>query len=163
MRAALSAALPPALSGERLEFESPAGRLSVYVAGQGPPLLLVHSINASGSAAEMRPLHEHYLASRTVFSVDLPGYGFSERSDRVYTPRLMTDAVHAVTAQIALRCGPEPIDALALSLSCEFQARAAAEAPGRYRSLALVSPTGFSGRRAWRGAPGSNRGLPWLY
>ena len=163
MTAALSAALPPALSGERLEFESPAGRLSVYVAGQGPPLLLVHSINASGSAAEMRPLHEHYLASRTVFSVDLPGYGFSDRSDRPYTPRLMTDAVHAVTAQIALRCGPEPIDALALSLSCEFQARAAAEAPGRYRSLALVSPTGFSGRRAWRGAPGSNRGLPWLY
>ena len=51
--------LPPAVSGERFEFESAAGRLSVYVAGQGPPLLLVHSINASASAAEMRPLHEH--------------------------------------------------------------------------------------------------------
>ena len=159
----MTLALPAAVSGERFEFESRAGRLSVYVAGQGPPLLLIHSINASASAAEMRPLHEHYRATRTVFSVDLPGFGFSDRSDRNYTPRLMTDAVHAVTEQVRARCGPAPIDALALSLSSEYLARAAAEAPGAYRSVALVSPTGFMGLRAWRGAPGSTRGLPWLY
>ena len=49
---------------------------------QGPPLLLVHSVNAAASAAEVRPLHEHYRATRTVLSLDLPGYGFSDRSDR---------------------------------------------------------------------------------
>ncbi|VWX62866.1 Alpha/beta hydrolase [Burkholderiales bacterium 8X] len=158
-----TSSLPPAVSGERFEFDSPAGRLSAYVAGEGAPLLLVHSINASASAAEMRPLHEHYRARRTVFSIDLPGYGFSDRSDRDYTPRLMTDAVQAVTEQIRARCGPAPIDALALSLSCEFLARAAAEAPDRYRSVALVSPTGFRGLTPWRAAPGSTRGKPWLY
>ena len=156
-------ALPPAVIGERFEFESPAGRLSAYVAGDGPPLLLIHSINASGSAAEMRPLHEHYRAGRTVVAIDLPGFGFSERSDRNYTPRLMTDAVHAITDQIRARMGTAPIDALALSLSCEYLARAAVERPGWYRSLALVSPTGFRGLQPWRGAPGSTRGLPWLY
>jgi pimeloyl-ACP methyl ester carboxylesterase len=155
--------LPAALGGERFEFASQAGRLSTYVAGQGPPLLLIHSINAAASAAEMRPLHEHYRATHTVFSVDLPGYGFSDRGDRDYTPRLMTDAVRAVTDQIRGHCGLAPIDALALSLSCEYLARAAAEAPDRYRSVALVSPTGFSGLRPWRGAPGSTRGQPWLY
>ncbi len=155
--------LPPAVSGERFEFESPAGRLSAYVDGTGPPMLLIHSINASGSAAEMRPLHDHYRRGRTVVSMDLPGFGFSERSDRSYTPRLMTDAVHAITEQIRARLGASPIDALALSLSCEYLARAAVERPGRYRSLALVSPTGFRGLRPWRGAPGSTRGLPWLY
>ena len=155
--------LPAALSGERFEFASAAGRLSAYVAGRGPPLLLIHSINASASAAEMRPLHEHYRATRTVFSVDLPGYGFSDRSDRDYTPRLMTDAVHAVTQRIRERCGSAPFDALALSLSCEYLARAAAEAPERYRRVALVSPTGFRGLRPWRGAPGSTRGQPWLH
>ena len=153
---------PPAVSGDRFEFDSPAGRLSAYVAGQGPPLLLVHSINAAASAAEVRPLHEHYRATRTVFSIDLPGYGFSDRSDRVYSPRLMTDAVHAVTEQVRARCGPAPIDALAVSLACEYLARAAAERPPLYRSLALVSPTGFNGSRPWRGAPGSSRGKPWL-
>ncbi|MEO8524867.1 MAG: alpha/beta hydrolase [Caldimonas sp.] len=155
--------MPAAVSGERFEFASPAGRLSVYVAGRGPPLLLVHSINASASAAEMRPLHEHYRATRTVFSIDLPGYGFSDRSDRNYTPRLMTDAVHAATEQVRARFGTAPVDALALSLSCEYLARAASEAPDRYRSVALVSPTGFRGLRPWRGAPGSTRGKPWLY
>jgi pimeloyl-ACP methyl ester carboxylesterase len=159
----MSIDVPAAVSGERFEFASPAGRLSAYVAGQGPPLLLVHSINAAASAAEMRPLHEHYRATRSVFSIDLPGYGFSDRSDRDYTPRLMTDAVHAITEQVRARCGAAPIDALALSLSCEYLARAAAEAPDRYRSVALVSPTGFMGLRPWRGATGSTRGLPWLY
>jgi Alpha/beta hydrolase family len=155
--------LPAAVSGERFEFDSAAGRLSAYVAGQGPPLLLVHSVNAAASAAEVRPLHEHYRSHRTVFSIDLPGYGFSERSDRPYTPRLMTDALHAMVAQIQRRCGPAPVDALALSLASEFLARAAVERTTDYRSLALVSPTGFRGRRAWRDAPGSTRGLPWMH
>ena len=157
-------ALPPAVSGERFDFDDPrTGRLSCYVAGNGPPLLLVHSINASASAAEVRPLHEHFCATRTVFSIDLPGYGFSDRSDRPYTPRLMTDALHAVAAPIRARCGAQPIDALAVSLSCEYLARAAAEAPNAFASLALVSPTGFSGRRSKRGPPGSTLGLPWLH
>jgi pimeloyl-ACP methyl ester carboxylesterase len=155
--------LPPAVTGTRFEFASRAGSLSAYVAGNGPPLLLVHSVNAAASAAEVRPLHEHYLATRTVFSLDLPGYGFSERSDRPYTPRLMTDALHAVVAEIRKRCGAGPINALAVSLSCEFLARAAVEAPDAFRSLALVSPTGFRGLRQWRQAPGSTRGKPWLH
>jgi pimeloyl-ACP methyl ester carboxylesterase len=155
--------LPPALSGEIVDFDSPgAGRLSAYVAGQGPPLLLVHSVNAAAAAAEVRPLHEHYRASRTVFSIDLPGYGLSDRPDIDYTPRLMTDALLALLALAQRRCGPAPVDALALSLGCEFLARAAVEAPTGFRSLALVSPTGFRGTRAWRGAPGSTRAMPWL-
>lgn len=154
--------LPYAVSGERIEFDSRAGPLSMYVAGSGPSLLLVHSVNAAASAAEVRPLHEHYRATRTVFSLDLPGYGFSDRSDRPYTPRLMTDAIHAAVGQIAARGGGRPVDALALSLSCEFLARAATEAPGAFRTLALVSPTGFSGQRARRGVPGSTLAMPWL-
>lgn len=155
--------LPAAVCGERFEFTGPAGRLSAYVAGEGPPLLLIHSVNAAASAAEMRPLHEHYRATRTVYSIDLPGYGFSDRSDRDYTPRLMTDAIHAIVAQIRTRCGAAPVDALALSLSCEFLARAAAEAPADFGHVALVSPTGFRGLRSWRAATGSTRGKPWLY
>jgi len=159
----MTAPLPPAVSGERFEFDSLAGRLSAYVAGSGPPLLLIHSVNAAGSAAEVRPLYEHYRASRRVFAPDLPGFGYSERSDRDYTPRLMTDAVLAMTREIRSRCGPAPIDALALSLSSEFLARAAVEQPDLFRSLALVSPTGFSGGRERRGPAGSTDAMPLLY
>jgi pimeloyl-ACP methyl ester carboxylesterase len=151
--------LAPALAAERFSF----GGLSCYVAGSGPPLLLVHSVNAAASAAEVRPVFEHYRSRRTVFALDLPGYGFSDRSDRVYSPRLMTDAIHALASRIHARCGPQPIDALAASLGCEFLARAAVEQPSWYAKLALVSATGLTGTRPRRGAPGSTRAVPGLY
>ena len=91
--------LPPALPAERFEVDG----LGCYTAGQGPPLLLVHSVNAAASAAEVRPVlapvYEAFSATRTVFAIDLPGNGFSSRTDCAYTPRLMTDALHALAAQ----------------------------------------------------------------
>ncbi len=150
---------PPALAGERFTFDG----LSCYVAGQGPPLLLLHSVNAAGSAAEVRPLFNHCRSSRTVFAMDLPGYGFSERSDRHYSPRLMTDAVHAMSAEIRRRCDMAPIAGLAVSLSGEFLARAAVERPADWERLALVSPTGLDGHKARWGAPGSTRRIPGLH
>jgi pimeloyl-ACP methyl ester carboxylesterase len=155
--------LPPAVPGERFEFDSAAGRISVYVAGRGAPLLLVHSVNAAASVAEVRPLFEHWAHTRTVFALDLPGFGFSERSDRDYTPRLMTDALLAMREPMRRRCGDQPVDGLAVSLASEFLARAAAEAPQAWRSVALVSPTGFSGSRARRSSPGSTQAMPRLY
>ena len=121
------------------------------------PMLLVHSVNAAASAYEIRPLHEHFAASRPVYSLDLPGYGFSERRPGEYTPRQMTDALHAVVALIRRDHGAVAVDALALSLSSEFLARAAVEDPAAFRSLALVSPTGFSGPRRRYGPPGGTR------
>jgi pimeloyl-ACP methyl ester carboxylesterase len=113
--------------------------------------------------AEVRPLFERYVQTRTVFALDLPGYGFSERSDRAYTPRLMTDALLAMLGPMRKRCGERPVDALAVSLASEFLARAAVESPAAWRSLALVSPTGFSGRRVRRDPSGSTQAMPWLH
>ena len=138
--------LPPALSGDRIEIDSRAGRLSYYVAGpadgavaptDATPLLLLHSINAAGSACEVRPLFEHYRQRRPVYALDLPGFGFSERSDRPYLPRLMTDAVHAMVDEIQRVQGAVAIDVIGVSLSSEYVARAAQEAPARFRSVAL--------------------------
>jgi pimeloyl-ACP methyl ester carboxylesterase len=160
-------ALPPALVGERFEFDSAAGRISCYAAGPGdgglPPLLLVHSVNAAASAAEVRPLYDHARATRPVYALDLPGYGHSERSDRAYTPRLMTDALHATVAQMQARHGAQPVDVLGVSLGCEFVVRAAVEQPAKFRRLALVSPTGFRGTKQRRGPPGSVVGPAWVH
>jgi pimeloyl-ACP methyl ester carboxylesterase len=155
--------LPAALTGERFEFASAAGRLSAYTAGTGAPLLLIHSINAVGSAAEVRPLYDHYRATRRVIALDLPGFGFSERSDRVYTPQLMTDAITATVRETQERYGPAPIDALALSLSSEFLARAAVATPAAFKSISLVSPTGLAGKTPHRGAPGTTLAVPGAY
>ncbi|MGE0859302.1 MAG: alpha/beta fold hydrolase [Gammaproteobacteria bacterium] len=162
-----SGALPAPVSGETFTLESIAGPLACYVDGQASanhgPLLLVHSVNAAGSAYEVKPLYDHYRGSRRVYALELPGYGHSDRSDRVYTLRMMTDAVLAATDEIRRRENVDAIDALAVSLSSEFLARAASERPAAYRTLALVSPTGFDGRGPYRGPAGSSRGKAWLY
>lgn len=178
MRAVTSAIDPLALhrteqfaapvSGQRHEVGSSVGRLTYYSAapetpGTTPPLLLIHSINAAGSAYEVRPLYEHYRQSRTVYALELPGFGHSERSKRPYTVRLMTDAILIAMREIQDIHGRVPIDALAVSLSSEFLARAITETPLAFRSAALVSPTGFrsSDKSAkWRDG---TRGKPWLH
>lgn len=158
--------LPPALTGQRFEFDSVAGRISCYADGPQvsslPPLLLVHTVNAAASAAEVRPIYEHARGTRPVYALDLPGYAFSERSDRAYTPRLMTDALHATVAQIQAHHGAGPVDVLGASLGCEFVTRLAVEAPATVRRIALVSPTGFRGRKQRRGPPGSVIGPAWV-
>ena len=160
--------LPPPLPGGFTLDDPRTGRLAVYeggprAAGPHAPLLLVHSVNAAASAFEVRPLFQHYAASRPTYALDLPGFGLSDRSDRRYSPRLMTDAVLAVVDEIRRRHAGAQIDALAVSLATEYLARAAYEDPAPYRSLALVSPTGFNGTRR-RDAPiGSTREVPGVH
>ena len=157
-----------ALSGERLEINTEnAGLISYYTAvpetvRDETPLLLIHTVNAAAGAHEIKPLFEHYRKHRPVYAIDLPGYGFSGRSDRPYTIRLMTDALHAITAEIQNRYGSAAIDALAVSLPCEFLARAAVEKPNQYRSLALISPTGFNKLNPPEATEGSSRGMDWF-
>jgi pimeloyl-ACP methyl ester carboxylesterase len=166
---ALSAdGLPAPVSGQRHEIGSPIGRLTYYAAtpeagSKLPPLLLIHSINAAGSAYEIKPLYEYYRQSRTVYALELPGFGHSERRKREYSVRMMTDAILIMVGEIQNVHGRGPIDALAVSLSSEFLARAVSETPLKFRSVALVSPTGFRSRDAatqWRNG---TRGMPWLH
>lgn len=75
----------------------------------------------------------------------------------------MTDALQRTAARIRQRFGSAPIDALAVSLGCEFQARAEVEKPSDWGALALVSPTGLNGTRERRAPPGSTRAMPALH
>ncbi|MBM4227053.1 MAG: alpha/beta fold hydrolase [Gammaproteobacteria bacterium] len=156
---------PHPLPSEMFMLDGPAGALAVHVAGPeaAPPVLLVHSVNAAASAAEIRPLFESLRQGHRVYAPDLPGFGLSARPAIVHTPRVMTDALATVQAAIAERHPGRPLDALAVSLGCEFLARAASENPAAYRSLALVSPTGFRGARPPYGSAGSTRALPRLH
>ena len=156
--------LPPALTGEHRQLDGRAGRLGYYVAGNGPPMLLVHSINAAGSAYEVKPIFDHAVARHRVWACDLPGFGSSDRSDRRYEPGLYVAAVHDMLDAIAAETGGAPVDALAVSLGAEFLARAAIERPAEIRTLALVTPTGFSrGYEGLHATPGATREIPGLY
>lgn len=152
-----------ALNGQLCSIPSRHGLLCAYVKGQGKPLLLVHTVNAAASAAEVRPLFDWMSQHRTVYAIDLPGFGASERSDRLYNPRLMTDAILDLARYIQAQHGDTPIDAFAASLSCEFLARAAAEQPAAFRTLSLLSPTGMAGLKLRQASEGSTYGQNWLW
>ena len=153
-------ALPPAVAGKVQHLDGPEGRIALCSAGEGPPVLLVHSVNAAASIAEMRPVFEHLARDHSVVALDLPGFGLSDRSDRPYTARLMTDAVARAMDWVSARHGGQAIDVVALSLGCEFAARAAVEQPGRVARLVLISPTGFRGSKSLRGPDGSTLFMP---
>jgi pimeloyl-ACP methyl ester carboxylesterase len=139
--------LPLAIDAERRQFVGlGAGPLSYYVAREASarPLVLLHSINAAASAYEMRPLFEAYRAQRPVYALDFPGYGFSARGDRAYTPSLFAAAIEdLLKTQVPEE---ESVDVVALSLGCEFATQAALELGGRIRTLTLISPTGLGHR-----------------
>ncbi len=142
--------LTAALNGELVRFTGRrSGRLAYYMAGPArpgvPPMLLIHSINAAASSFEMKPLFDHYARTRRVIALDLPGYGFSERSDRAYTPALMRDAILDVIEQ---ELEGQSVDAVGLSLSAEYLALAAQIRPLSFRSFSFLTPTGFSSRSA---------------
>ncbi len=138
-----------ALDGDLKAFKSRAGELAYYANGptkrSTAPLVFVHSINAAASSFEMKPLYDHYAHERRVYALDLPGYGFSERSDRAYSPVLMQTAITEFIER-ELRGGPA--DVVALSLGGEFLALAAQAAPKLFRSLTFISPTGMSANNA---------------
>lgn len=137
--------LTAALDGDLRWFDTNAGRVAYYESGnpsnkKNAPLVLVHSINAAASAYEMKPLFDHYAPGRRVYALDLPGYGFSDRADRAYSPELFAEVILDF---IKHQLKGEAADVVALSLGCEFVALAASARPKFFRSLTLISPTGL--------------------
>ncbi len=134
--------LNPAVDADLKAYTSEhAGRINYYsdLRGEGVPLVLLHSINAAPSAFEMKPIFDNFRGERPVYALDLPGFGFSERSDRIYNPMLFQIAITEFLEDVV----GEPADIVALSLSCEFAGLASNHKPDLIRSLVMISPTGF--------------------
>ena len=154
--------LPPAVDGDRRETHARSGPLGYYVAGKGDPMLLLHSVNAAASAYEMKPIFERYCARYRTYLVDFPGFGISDRSDRRYDIRLFVDAVLDMLDIIETDAPGVAVHVAALSLGSEFAARASTEVPDRFRSLALITPTGFAKGAAALRAAGATKEVPGL-
>ncbi len=137
----------PAVDALRDEFYGKHSTLLSYYAdkrGEGRPIVLLHSINAAANAYEVRPLFQHFQTERPVYALDLPGFGFSERTNRDYSIELYVAAITDFLEQIV----GEPADVLGVSLTSEFLALAAQQSPDLFNSITLVSPTGFTPRQS---------------
>lgn len=61
------------------------GRVSYTVKGTGSPILLLHDLTPSATGEDMAAIANHLATTHTVYTVDLPGYGFSEKPWLTYT------------------------------------------------------------------------------
>ena len=109
----------------------------------GRPIVFIHSINAAPSAIELKPLFQYFRPARSVFAPDLPGFGRSTRAVGSFSAPDFAREIAAFVARISDRGEP---DIVALSLGCEFVARAVLEFGMKVRSLTFISPSGFSAR-----------------
>ncbi|WP_437549028.1 alpha/beta fold hydrolase [Sorangium sp. So ce367] len=144
LRPAERAPLAPALEAEVRHVDTwSAGRLAYYVDARaaGRPVVLVHGVDAAASSREMAPLFDALRGERPVYALDLPGFGLSERADRVYDRELYRAALRRFLTDVVR--APGGADVIALSLSSEFAAAVACEEMSIVHSLVLISPTGL--------------------
>src|SRR6185436_20160868 len=105
--------------------------------GQGPPVVLVHSIHAAASSFEMRGIFEPLSQRHTVYAIDLLGFGKSERPNAPYSGPFYADLLADFLAEVVGRT--ELL--LGSSLGAAYVVAVARAQPGLVDRVALVSPT----------------------
>jgi pimeloyl-ACP methyl ester carboxylesterase len=127
------------IGGEEGGFDWRGHRIAFTRRGSGPPLLLVHGIHAAAWSYEWHDNADALAKNNTVYTIDLLGFGRSDRPAIKYSARLyislISDFVHQVIA--------EPCVLVATSLSGAYAIVLAARDPERFPAIALIAPTGL--------------------
>ncbi|HVS01477.1 MAG TPA: hypothetical protein VMT16_01795 [Thermoanaerobaculia bacterium] len=110
-------------------------------AGDGAPLLLLHSLGPGHDGAEWRGVAERLAARFRVLVPDLPGWGRSALLERTPTAELYRDFVGDFLAEVVR----EPAPVVAAGGSAPFAAAAASALPEAVRLLGVVTPRGLGG------------------
>jgi len=104
--------------------------------GEGSPLLLLHSLEVGGNADEWSHIVSQLAKKHTVYTVDLPGCGRSEKSLTTYTNfvyiRFLADFINAVIC--------EPTAMIANAESCPLAMMLHKYNPTFISDLTLVNP-----------------------
>ena len=120
-------------------FDWRGHRIAFTKRGSGPPILLIHGIHAAAWSYEWHDNVEQLAQGNTVYTIDLLGFGRSDRPAVRYSARLyislISDFVHQVIA--------EPCVLVATSLSGAYAIVLGARDPGRFPAIALIAPTGL--------------------
>lgn len=135
-------AIQPALLGTQSTYKWRLGNIHYTVAGEGPPLLLVHGIGAGASSYEWRRNFEALSRHFQVYALDLLGFGLSARPAMLHSGRyyvqLLDDFIRYVIKRDA--------NVMASAHSAAYAIRLAHTRPERIRSLSLICPVGMGPR-----------------
>jgi pimeloyl-ACP methyl ester carboxylesterase len=127
------------IGGDEGWFRWRGWRVQFTRRGHGPPVLLVHSIHAAAFSYEWRHNVDALARWYTVYTIDLLGFGRSDRPGLRYTARLYIGLLADFAAQVV----GQPCALVASSLSAAYAIVLGARDPGRFPALVLVEPTGL--------------------
>lgn len=127
------------IGGEEGWFHWRGHRIAYTKRGSGPPLLLVHGIYATASSFEWRFNVDELARQHTVYTIDLLGFGRSDRPAVRYSARLYLGLIADFVAQVIA----SPVVLAAAALSAAYAIVLGARDPGRFPALVLIEPTGL--------------------
>jgi pimeloyl-ACP methyl ester carboxylesterase len=128
------------IGGEEGWFRWRGHRVAYTRRGSGDPVLLIHSIHASAWSYEWRRNVDALARENTVYTIDLLGFGRSDRPAIRYSAALYM----ALIADFAAQVIETPSVLVATSLSAAYAIVLAARDPHRFRAVVAVGPTGIS-------------------
>src|SRR3954469_16553746 len=129
--------LPNLVGGEEGGFEWRDRRIAFTKRGNGPPLLLIHGIHAAAWSYEWRNNVDYLARNNTVYTIDLLGFGRSERPPIRYSARLFISLISDFVSRVI----DEPTVLVASSLSAAYAIVLAARDPHRFPAVALIAPS----------------------
>ena len=125
-----------------LDVEVDGASIRCRVSGSGPLLVLLHGIGRT--LADWDEQHARLAEAHRVVSLDLPGFG---GSDRLPPPTTLSALAASVWRTLDALGEPWPAVLVGNSLGGAVAMRASVQRPERCRGLVLLSSAGF-GRRA---------------
>ncbi len=114
--AARTPVLGPRLDGQFDRYPARYGDLAYVVGGNGPPVLLLHGLDAGRSMAEWRAVFEPLCDHHTVYALDFQGYGMSDTTPEGYNAadfagqitNFIADVIGAPTAVLSAGASAAP-------------------------------------------------------
>lgn len=114
------------------------GSVSYSKCGKGSPLLLIHDLLPGDSAAEWKNVVRKFSASHTVYTLDLLGFGRSDKPAMTYTNYLYVQLIHDFIRDVI----EEKTDIIATGTSANAAVLSCSSDKSLFRRLILVNPDG---------------------
>ncbi|MEF9952096.1 MAG: alpha/beta fold hydrolase [Clostridium sp.] len=127
------------LSGEVGFHDTVFGEMFYVKKGVGKNLLLIHDTTIGSSSFSWRKNFDELAKNHTVYAIDLPGFGKSEKRPLTYTSDVYTYVIKSFVDEII----KGDCSVVASSLSAAYAIQVQHEDPTTFDRIVAVSPSGI--------------------
>lgn len=127
------------LEGESGYFFSNFGNIYYVKSGTGHPLLLIHGPASGTSSFMWRKNFDELSKNYTVYAIDLPGFGKSQKLPITYTSKIYRNVIYDFINKVT----GYPVSVIASSQSAAYIIKLDSEFPELFKKIIAVCPTGI--------------------